>query len=110
MADDARDALVHLRDQCGVEHVGLVGTAAGATVAALVARDVPGAPVALWRPFEPASTRAFQFVESYDWIPAFGIKYELGIDGLSLILVVLTTTLTWTAWSTWPAGPWPGSC
>ena len=55
MADDARDALVHLRNQCGVEHVGLVGTAAGATVAALLARDLPGAPVALWRPFEPAA-------------------------------------------------------
>jgi alpha/beta superfamily hydrolase len=55
MADDARDALVHLRNQCGVGRVGVVGTAAGATVAALLARDLPGAPVALWRPFEPAA-------------------------------------------------------
>jgi pimeloyl-ACP methyl ester carboxylesterase len=55
MADDAHGALAHLRDQCGVERVGLVGTAAGATVAALLARDLPGAPVALWRPFEPAA-------------------------------------------------------
>jgi alpha/beta superfamily hydrolase len=55
MVDDARDALAHLRHRSGVEHVGLVGTAAGATVAALVARDLPGAPVALWRPFEPAA-------------------------------------------------------
>jgi NADH-quinone oxidoreductase subunit M len=37
----------------------------------------------------------FQFVERADWIPAFGIEYKLGIDGLSLVLVVLTTTLTW---------------
>ena len=29
------------------------------------------------------------------WIPLFGIQYKLGVDGLSLILVVLTTTLTW---------------
>lgn len=55
MADDAREALQRLQDQSGVETVGFVGTAAGATVAALVARDVPGVPVALWRPFEPAS-------------------------------------------------------
>src|SRR3954453_5657451 len=37
----------------------------------------------------------FQFVERLDWIPAFGIQYKLGVDGLSLVLVVLTTTLTW---------------
>jgi NADH-quinone oxidoreductase subunit M len=45
--------------------------------------------------FEPASGRAFQFVEQADWIPAFGIQYKVGIDGLSLILVVLTTTISW---------------
>jgi NADH-quinone oxidoreductase subunit M len=37
----------------------------------------------------------FQFVVSAPWIPAFGIQFKLGIDGLSLILVVLTTTLSW---------------
>src|SRR5215213_7366057 len=37
----------------------------------------------------------FQFVQEYDWIPLFGIEYKLGIDGLSLALVGLTTTLTW---------------
>ena len=37
----------------------------------------------------------FQFVEEADWVPAFGIQYKLGIDGISLALVVLTTTLTW---------------
>jgi NADH-quinone oxidoreductase subunit M len=37
----------------------------------------------------------FQFVERADWIPAFGIQYKLGVDGLSVALVVLTTTLTW---------------
>ncbi len=45
--------------------------------------------------FDPASSRPFQLVEQHDWIPVFGIQYKLGIDGLSLILVVLTTTLTW---------------
>ena len=37
----------------------------------------------------------FQFVEQADWIPAFGIQYKLGVDGLSLVLVLLTTTLSW---------------
>ena len=37
----------------------------------------------------------FQLVETADWIPAFGIQYKLGIDGISLALVVLSTTLTW---------------
>jgi NADH-quinone oxidoreductase subunit M len=37
----------------------------------------------------------FQFVEVADWIPLFGIQYKLGVDGLSVVLVVLTTTLSW---------------
>ncbi len=37
----------------------------------------------------------FQFKEAVDWIPLFGIQYKVGIDGLSLVLVLLTTTLTW---------------
>jgi NADH-quinone oxidoreductase subunit M len=37
----------------------------------------------------------FQFVETVDWIPIFGIQYKLGADGLAVALVVLTTTLSW---------------
>ena len=37
----------------------------------------------------------FQYTETADWIPAFGIQYKLGADGISLVLVVLTTTLSW---------------
>ncbi len=37
----------------------------------------------------------FQFVEAADWIPTFGIQYKLGADGLSVLMIVLTTTLTW---------------
>jgi NADH-quinone oxidoreductase subunit M len=37
----------------------------------------------------------FQFTEEVSWIPLFGIEYKLGVDGLSLLLVVLTTTLSW---------------
>ena len=41
------------------------------------------------------SMPGFQFGEVADWVPAFGIQYKLGVDGISLALVVLTTTLTW---------------
>ncbi len=41
------------------------------------------------------ATTGFQSVEQADWIPLFGIQYKLGVDGLSLVLVVLTTTLMW---------------
>jgi NADH-quinone oxidoreductase subunit M len=43
----------------------------------------------------PTIPNEFQFVQAFDWIPLFGIQYKLGVDGLSLALVVLTTTLTW---------------
>ena len=36
----------------------------------------------------------FQFLERVPWIPAFGIDYSLGIDGISLMLIVLTGFLT----------------
>ena len=47
----------------------------------------------LWIWFDPASAD-FQFVERVPWIPAFGIDYYIGIDGISLLLVVLTGFLT----------------
>ena len=42
-----------------------------------------------------AGIEGFQLGIELDWIPIFGIEYKLGIDGLSLLLVLLTTTLTW---------------
>jgi NADH-quinone oxidoreductase subunit M len=42
-----------------------------------------------------AATPGFQFQEAQAWIPMFGISYHVGVDGLSMVLVVLTTTLTW---------------
>jgi NADH-quinone oxidoreductase subunit M len=40
------------------------------------------------------TTAAMQFVEDYWWIQTYGISYKLGIDGISLLLVLLTTFLT----------------
>jgi NADH-quinone oxidoreductase subunit M len=47
----------------------------------------------VWAGFDPASSE-FQFTEHYEWIPAFGIDYDVGVDGISLLLVVLTAFLT----------------
>jgi NADH-quinone oxidoreductase subunit M len=40
------------------------------------------------------TTATMQFVESIWWIQTYGISYKLGIDGISLLLVLLTTFLT----------------
>jgi len=40
--------------------------------------------------FDPADT-GFQFVEEYDWI--LGLKYKMGVDGISVLFVMLTTFL-----------------
>src|SRR3954470_18491961 len=47
----------------------------------------------LWARFNTASGD-FQFVERHAWIPAFGIEYFVGVDGISLLLIVLTGFLT----------------
>ncbi|HET7173063.1 MAG TPA: NADH-quinone oxidoreductase subunit M [Nocardioidaceae bacterium] len=36
----------------------------------------------------------YQFVEIHSWIAAFGVHYALGLDGLGVVLVMLTTILT----------------
>jgi NADH-quinone oxidoreductase subunit M len=46
----------------------------------------------LVRGFDPIPQ--MQFVERHAWIPAYGISYHLGVDGLSLWLIILTTFLT----------------
>lgn len=40
---------------------------------------------------------SFQFQEYWPWVDAIGLSYSLGVDGLSLPLMVLTTLLTWIA-------------
>ena len=47
----------------------------------------------LWAGFDETSA-AYQFVERYQWLPEFGISYHVGVDGISLLLIVLTTFLT----------------
>jgi len=52
-----------------------------------------GLSLPLWGRFDLAAG-GFQFTERASWIPALGISYSVGIDGISLLLVLLTTVLT----------------
>ena len=47
-----------------------------------------------------SATSGLQFVTNDRWIPSLGIRWKLGIDGLNLFLVLLTTVL-WTASTIW---------
>jgi NADH-quinone oxidoreductase subunit M len=50
------------------------------------------------------SLTGYQFEEIYPWIPAFNVFFHVGIDGISLFLVILTTFLTTVAiLSSWTA-------
>ncbi|MFN2386375.1 MAG: NuoM family protein [Thermoanaerobaculia bacterium] len=44
----------------------------------------------LWFAFDRTAP-GFQFVETASWIPSLGVNYHFGIDGISLVLILLTT-------------------
>jgi NADH-quinone oxidoreductase subunit M len=67
---------------------GLARWVALVTSAATFAVSLP-----LYWAFEPAAA-GFQFLERVDWIPGWGVHYHLGLDGITLFLVLLTTMLT----------------
>ena len=46
----------------------------------------------LWKNFD-ISTADFQFVEHRDWMPNLNIAYHVGVDGISVLFVLLTTLL-----------------
>jgi hypothetical protein len=50
LVEDTLRMVDHLHDRCGIDRVGFLGTRVGALVAARVARDRGGAPLALWQP------------------------------------------------------------
>src|SRR5271165_1443091 len=47
----------------------------------------------LWTQFDRADP-GFQFVENVTWLPEFGISYHMGVDGISVLFVLLSTLLT----------------
>src|SRR6266571_7855686 len=64
------------------------------------------ASLALWWKFDPkASGEAiFQFRWTREWIPSLGVKYDFGIDGIALLLILLTTFMGLIAiWSSFTA-------
>jgi len=46
----------------------------------------------LWRSFD-FTLESMQFVERLEWMPTFNIQYAVGVDGISIVLVLLTTLL-----------------
>ncbi|SUE43815.1 NADH-quinone oxidoreductase subunit M [Roseomonas gilardii] len=47
----------------------------------------------LWFRFDTASA-AYQFEEQLRWLPEFGLGYHMGVDGISVLFVLLSTVLT----------------
>ncbi|MHC1631868.1 MAG: complex I subunit 4 family protein [Methanotrichaceae archaeon] len=47
----------------------------------------------MFQEFDRTSS-VMQFVESYDWVPSIGVKYTLGVDGIGMPLVLLSTIVT----------------
>ncbi|MBG0820347.1 NADH-quinone oxidoreductase subunit M [Planomonospora sp. ID91781] len=61
-------------------------------LALLVSLVVLGLTVAMAVQFSPNGQR-FQFTETHSWIPAFGVNYGLGVDGIALVLIALSAVL-----------------
>lgn len=48
----------------------------------------------LWFAYDTSASGAMQFVEHYELIPMFGVSYLLGIDGISLFIIILASFFT----------------
>ena len=73
------------------------GAAAGPRVLALVTFGVEFVlSLGLWWAFDPASS-AWQFVVDTPWIPSWGVRFTLGVDGIAVMMVLLTTFIMFLA-------------
>src|SRR5438132_7937821 len=59
---------------------------------ALFADFLVSLPLVFWFPNE-APDQQFKFIEDHEWIASIGAHYHLGIDGISFLLIMLTTVL-----------------
>src|SRR4029079_6299813 len=64
----------------------------GRTIALLFNAISAGCSLALWRGLDETAL-VLQFVERHAWIPAINAEYLVGVDGLSLLLVLLTSLI-----------------
>ena len=72
----------------------LTRSRSSATAVALVASLVTlAATVAVIAGFD-RDAFGYQLVEAHDWLPAIGVQYKVGIDGISVLMVLLTALLT----------------
>lgn len=76
----------------GAVLVGLLPRQLARPTTLLVNGLVAGLALLLWNKFD-STLGTMQLVESHDWIPSLGAKYLLGIDGLSLLMVLLTALI-----------------
>ncbi len=50
--------------------------------------------ISLWLGYSPDQGPGYQMVSSFDWIEMFGVSYSLGVDGISLFMVILTAFIS----------------
>ncbi|MGO9077566.1 MAG: NADH-quinone oxidoreductase subunit M [Streptosporangiaceae bacterium] len=51
-----------------------------------------GVTIAMAVQFKPGGPR-FQFTQTYQWIPQFGVHYAVGVDGIALVLILMSVIL-----------------
>jgi len=77
----------------GIAALAVIRGRTGILVTALVATLVEALlALRLWIDFDSAEN-GMQFVERMEWMPTFGIQYAVGVDGISILLVLLTALL-----------------
>jgi NADH-quinone oxidoreductase subunit M len=78
-------ALLFMRDESGkLPKTVAMSFGVGTLVATIVGLVLPFA----------GDTHRFQFVERAEWLPTLGVSYHLGVDGVSTMLIALTSLLT----------------
>lgn len=74
--------LLFLRNSDGIRWVSLITTVATFFVS-----------LPIYMHFDK-TTYKMQFVESYEWIPSLNINYKVGVDGISVLFIILSTLLS----------------
>ena len=74
--------LFRIKDEDKVRRAGFAISLLVAALAVLMATN-----------YDPDAANSVQFIENYTWIPAFGTSFALGVDGISLTLIVMAAIL-----------------